>query len=91
MHRGMRGSRTPQLATASSSKDHLQRLWSDDSGQGLVEYILIIAVIAIGLTFIILTLRASVGGLDETVTAVLKDVPDGCRNPVPGAKNPNCS
>jgi Flp pilus assembly pilin Flp len=30
-----------------------ERFWADDSGQGLVEYVLIIALVAIGLIAII--------------------------------------
>ena len=34
-----------------------QAFWSDESGQGLVEYALIIALVAVGLIAILLVLR----------------------------------
>ena len=37
--------------------------WRDDAGQGLVEYALIIALVAVGLIAILLILRNSIGNV----------------------------
>lgn len=39
----------------------MQRFWNDESGQGLVEYVLIIALVAIGLIAIMVFFRNSIG------------------------------
>ena len=66
-------------------------LWSDGSAQTLVEYALLIAILAIGLTAAFVVLRNAIG---ETIVAVeesVRDTPGGCKNPVPSERNPNCS
>jgi Flp pilus assembly pilin Flp len=40
-----------------------QAFWSDESGQGMVEYALLIALVGIGLMFMLLTLRNSIGNV----------------------------
>ncbi len=37
------------------------RLWEDESGQGLTEYVLIIALVAIGLIAVMVLFRDSIG------------------------------
>ena len=44
----------------------LKALWADESGQGLVEYALIIALVAVGLIAILLVLRNSIGNVFKT-------------------------
>jgi Flp pilus assembly pilin Flp len=66
------------------------RLRSNDSGQALVEYILLIALVAIGLTGILIVFRNAIGGAVVAVEQTLKDAPNGCKNPMPGVQNPNC-
>ena len=42
-------------------KSLLQRFWRDESGQGLVEYALIIALVAVALILILIFLRNRIG------------------------------
>ncbi len=46
----------------------MERFRTDESGQGLVEYVLIIALIAIGLTAIMLVFRNSIGDTFNNVS-----------------------
>lgn len=66
-------------------------LWSDESGQGLAEYVLIIALVAIALTAVFVLFRNSIGGTVDTIQQTLSNAPNGCKNPVPAVKNPNCT
>lgn len=54
-------------------------LWTkflgDESGQGLVEYALIIALVAIGLIAILTLLRNSIGNVFNTTRNTLNSVP----------------
>jgi len=50
-------------------------LWSDESGQGLVEYALIIALIAVGLIAILLVLRNSIGNVFNNAATQLNNAP----------------
>ena len=54
--------------------------WSDDSGQGLVEYALIIALVAVGLIAILLVLRNSIGNVFNNAATQLNNAPT---NPYP--------
>ena len=49
--------------------------WSDESGQGLVEYALIIALVAIGLIGILLVFRNSIGDVFNTIATQLDTAP----------------
>jgi pilus assembly protein Flp/PilA len=51
------------------------RLWEDESGQGLVEYVLIIALVAIGLIAIMLLFRDSIGTVFSTIKDKLDSAP----------------
>jgi len=57
----------------------MQTLWrdfaSDESGQGLVEYALIIALVAVGLVAILLVLRNSVGRVFNNAATTLNAAP----------------
>ena len=53
----------------------LRKFWSDDSGQGLVEYVLIIALVSIGLTIVMLIFRNSIGNVFKTVSTTLNSAP----------------
>ena len=64
-----------------------------ESGQGLIEYALLAALIAIVLTLALLMFQDSVGKGVDTINAGLEesiDKPGGCLNDVPKLKNPNC-
>jgi pilus assembly protein Flp/PilA len=50
-------------------------LWKDESGQGLVEYALIIALVAVGLIAILLVLRNSVGNVFRNAATQLNNAP----------------
>jgi len=56
-------------------KELLSRLWNDESGQGLVEYVLIIALVAIGLIAIMLIFRNSIGNIFSTIKIKLDSAP----------------
>ncbi len=74
--------RTPKLA--SSQGGIMKALWqafsSDESGQGLVEYALIIALVAVGLIAILLVLRYSIGNVFNNAATNLNNAPP---NPYP--------
>lgn len=55
--------------------------WTDESGQGLVEYALIIALVAVGLIAILLVLRNSVGNVFRNAATQLNNAP---ASPYPG-------
>ena len=52
----------------------------DDTGQGLVEYALIIALVAVGLIAILLILRNSIGDVFNNASEALENAPT---NPYP--------
>lgn len=57
----------------------MKELWTrfvdDESGQGLVEYVLIIAIVAIGLVAIMYTFRNSIGNIFQTSANTLDTAP----------------
>lgn len=53
----------------------LKRLWNDESGQGMVEYALIVALVAIGLIAVFLYLRNSTGKVLDTAADSLSKQP----------------
>ncbi len=53
----------------------IQAFVADDAGQGLVEYALIIALVAIGLIAILTLLRNSIGNVFNTTRNTLNSVP----------------
>jgi Flp pilus assembly pilin Flp len=57
-----------------------QVYWSDDTAQGLVEYALIIALVAVGLIAILLVLRNSIGNVFNNAATQLENAPT---NPYP--------
>jgi pilus assembly protein Flp/PilA len=56
-------------------KELLSRLWKDESGQGLVEYVLIIALVAIGLIVIMVIFRNSIGDIFSRIKSTLDSSP----------------
>ena len=58
----------------------LQSFWREDTGQGLVEYALIIALVAVGLIAILLVLRNSIGNVFNNAASQLNNAPT---NPYP--------
>jgi pilus assembly protein Flp/PilA len=55
----------------------LSRFLNVESGQGLVEYALIIALVAIGLIAILTVLRNSIGTVFKTSATALNNAPTG--------------
>jgi len=53
----------------------LTELLEDESGQGLVEYALIIALVAVGLIAILLVLRNSIGNVFKNAASQLNNAP----------------
>ena len=41
----------------------MQKFWSDDSGQGLTEYALVLALVSIGLIAVLVIFRDAIGGI----------------------------
>jgi pilus assembly protein Flp/PilA len=74
--------RNPKLAPSQGGS--MKALWqafsSDESGQGLVEYALIIALVAVGLIAILLVLRNSIGNVFNNAATQLNNAP---ANPYP--------
>lgn len=58
-------------------KHLFKSLWADDSGQGLTEYALIIALVAIGLVAILLIFRNAIGDIFNTIAETLDSAPGG--------------
>jgi pilus assembly protein Flp/PilA len=52
-----------------------QTFWSEESGQGLVEYALIIALVAVGLIAVLLILRNSIGDVFNNAAEALENAP----------------
>lgn len=52
-----------------------QRLWQDQSGQGMVEYALIVGLVAVGLIAVFLFLRNSTGNVLNTAADSLQNTP----------------
>ena len=57
------------------------RFWKDESGQGLVEYALIIALVAIGLIAILTLMRNRVGDVFQRTSNELKNQPGQAYTP----------
>jgi pilus assembly protein Flp/PilA len=62
-------------------EETMRELWNnfvkDESGQGLVEYVLIIALVAIGLITIMVIFRDSIGRIFRTIADTLDEAPAG--------------
>ena len=58
-------------------KDLLKRFWEDESGQGLTEYALVLALISIGLIAVLIVFRDSIGRVFDRVVGVLDSAPEG--------------
>jgi pilus assembly protein Flp/PilA len=74
----------PTCSWPSGQGGSMKALWqafsSDESGQGLVEYALIIALVAVGLIAILLVLRNSIGNVFNNAATQLNNAP---ANPYP--------
>src|SRR6266540_4036572 len=72
--------RCPRPIRGDAMKAALQALSREDTGQGLVEYALIIALVAVGLIAILLVLRNSIGNVFNNAATQLNNAPT---NPYP--------
>jgi pilus assembly protein Flp/PilA len=58
---------------------NMRELWNnfvaDESGQGLVEYVLIIALVAVGLIAVMVIFRDSIGRIFDTISDRLDSAP----------------
>lgn len=54
--------------------DIFKRFWSDESGQGLTEYALIIALVSIGLIAVLVIFRDAIGKVFDDIAAALQGV-----------------
>ena len=53
----------------------LQALWNDDQGQGLTEYALLIALVALGLIILLGNFRNALGNVFRNATNTLEALP----------------
>ena len=51
------------------------RFWTDEAGQGLTEYALILALVSIGLIAILVIFRDAIGGIFSRIAQVLQGAP----------------
>jgi pilus assembly protein Flp/PilA len=53
----------------------IARFWHEDSGQGLTEYALILALVSIGLIAVLVVFRDAIGGIFDRIAQVLQGAP----------------
>jgi pilus assembly protein Flp/PilA len=51
------------------------RFWNEDTGQGLTEYALILALVSIGLIAVLVVFRDAIGGIFNRIAQVLQGAP----------------
>ena len=54
----------------------LAKFWSDESGQGLTEYALILALVSVGLIAVMVVFRDAIGGIFDRIAQVLEQAPN---------------
>ena len=57
-------------------KELFTSLWKDESGQGLTEYALIIALVAIGLIIVLVAFRNEIGQVFNRIRTTLANSPN---------------
>jgi pilus assembly protein Flp/PilA len=62
-------------------KDLMQRFWNDESGQGLTEYALVLALVSVGLIAVLVLFRDAIGRVFDRVVEVLQGAPEGGYTP----------
>jgi pilus assembly protein Flp/PilA len=64
---------------------NMRQLWNkflaDESGQGLVEYVLIIALVAIGLILVMVFFRNAIGNIFVNISESLDNAPGEALDP----------
>jgi pilus assembly protein Flp/PilA len=61
--------------------DLMKRFWNDESGQGLTEYALVLALISIGLIAVLVLFRDAIGRVFDRIVEVLDGAPEGVYAP----------
>ena len=56
-------------------KELFKRFWTDEAGQGLTEYALIIALVSIGLIAILIIFRDEIGDVFSNIADALSSAP----------------
>ncbi len=51
------------------------RFWTEEAGQGLTEYALILALVSVGLIAIMVVFRDAIGGIFSRIAQVLEAAP----------------
>ena len=62
-------------------KQMFKSFWADESGQGLTEYALIIALVSIGLIAVLGLFRDEIGTVLDSIITTLKGAPGGGYTP----------
>jgi pilus assembly protein Flp/PilA len=57
-------------------KELITRLWEDESGQGLTEYALLVALISVALIVTLILFRNAIGRVFQNATAALNVAPN---------------
>ena len=57
------------------------KFWNDESGQGLTEYALILALVSVGLIAVMVVFRDSIGGIFDRIAEVLEGAPNNGDTP----------
>ena len=57
-------------------KKLFQSFWADESGQGLTEYALILALVSVGLIIVLIIFRNEIGQVFDRIIEVLSNAPD---------------
>jgi len=60
----------------------MKGFWKDESGQGLTEYVLIIALVAVALIAALIIFRNQIGGVFDRASAELNNAPGAGYNAV---------
>ncbi len=56
-------------------KQLFKSFWADESGQGLTEYALILALVSVGLIAVLIIFRDEIGAVIDRVISALRDNP----------------
>ncbi|HSM03987.1 MAG TPA: Flp family type IVb pilin [Longimicrobiales bacterium] len=59
----------------------LAQFWNDESGQGLTEYALILALVSIGLIAVMIVFRDAIGGIFSAIADTLEGAPNSGYTP----------
>ena len=53
----------------------IANFWHEESGQGLTEYALVLALVSIGLIAVLVIFRDAIGGIFDRIAQVLRGAP----------------